>query len=103
VSRKSVCKDRSSLGSISRFVSALQLDLVCDRDTVRPRGARSLVENGRTEDRRPLDESEHEEHAFSGRGACARQVAAHLSAEVRAVLANTDLPRREGPSWSMPN
>jgi hypothetical protein len=35
-----------------------------------------------------------EEQAFSGRGARARQVAAHLSAEVRAVLANTDLPTR---------
>ena len=33
-----------------------------------------------------------EEQAFSGRGARARQVAAHLSAEVRAVLANTDPP-----------
>src|ERR1700730_12764231 len=33
-----------------------------------------------------------EEQAFSGRGARARQVATHLSAEVRAVLANTDLP-----------
>src|SRR5258706_16366627 len=32
VSRKSACKDRSSLGSISRFVSARQLDLVYDRD-----------------------------------------------------------------------
>src|SRR5258708_16666638 len=31
-SRKSACKDRSSLGSISRFVSARQLDLVYDRD-----------------------------------------------------------------------
>src|SRR5258705_7872639 len=35
VSRKSACKDRSSLGSISRFVSARQLDLVCDRDNRR--------------------------------------------------------------------
>jgi hypothetical protein len=35
-----------------------------------------------------------EEQAFSGRRARARQVAAHLSAEVRAVLANTDLPTR---------
>jgi hypothetical protein len=34
-----------------------------------------------------------EEQAF-GRGARARQVAAHLSAEVRAVRANTDLPTR---------
>ena len=33
-----------------------------------------------------------EEQAFSGRGA--RQVAGHLSAEVRAVRANTDLPTR---------
>src|SRR5258706_16480836 len=32
VSKKSACKDRSSLGSISRFVSARQLDLVYDRD-----------------------------------------------------------------------
>src|SRR5258708_27810449 len=32
VSRKSACKDRASLGSISRFVSARQLDLVYDRD-----------------------------------------------------------------------
>src|SRR4029077_13567002 len=31
-SGKSACKDRSSLGSISRFVSARQLDLVYDRD-----------------------------------------------------------------------
>jgi len=29
-----------------------------------------------------------------GRGARARQAAAHLSAEVRAILANTDLPTR---------
>jgi hypothetical protein len=35
-----------------------------------------------------------EEQAFSGRGARARQVAGHLSAEVRAVLATTDLPMR---------
>ena len=35
-----------------------------------------------------------EEQAFSGRGARARQVAAHLSAEMRAVLANTDPPMR---------
>ena len=35
-----------------------------------------------------------EEQAFSGRGARARQVAAHLSAEVRAVRANTDPPMR---------
>jgi len=35
-----------------------------------------------------------EEQAFSGRGARARQVAAHLSAEVRAVLATTDPPMR---------
>ena len=34
------------------------------------------------------------EQALSGRGARARQVAAHLSAEVRAVLANTDPPMR---------
>jgi hypothetical protein len=34
------------------------------------------------------------EQALSGRGARALQVAAHLSAEVRAVLANTDLPTR---------
>ena len=33
-----------------------------------------------------------QEQAFSGRGARARQVAADLSAKVRAVLANTDLP-----------
>jgi len=33
-----------------------------------------------------------EEQAFSGRGARARQVPGHLSAEVRAALANTDLP-----------
>jgi mercuric ion transport protein len=32
--------------------------------------------------------------AFSGRGLRARQVAAHLSAEVHAVLANTDPPMR---------
>ena len=35
-----------------------------------------------------------EEQAFSSRGARARQVAGRLSAEVRAVLANTDLPTR---------
>ena len=35
-----------------------------------------------------------QEQAFSGRGARARQLAGHLSAEVRAVLANTDLPTR---------
>jgi len=35
-----------------------------------------------------------EEQAFSGGRARARQVAGHLSAEVRAVLANTDLPTR---------
>jgi hypothetical protein len=35
-----------------------------------------------------------EEQALSDRGACARRVAAHLSAEVRAVLTNTDLPMR---------
>jgi hypothetical protein len=35
-----------------------------------------------------------QEQAFSGRGARARQVAGHLSAEVRAVLATTDLPTR---------
>ena len=33
MSRKSACKDRSSLGSISRFVSARQLDLIYDRDS----------------------------------------------------------------------
>src|SRR5258705_6223971 len=36
VSRKSACKDRSSLGSISRFVSARQLNLVYDRDSGSP-------------------------------------------------------------------
>src|SRR5258705_2452725 len=41
-----------------------------------------------------------EEQAFSGRGARARRVAAHLSAEVRAVLANTDLPTRTTRSQS---
>src|SRR5712672_3389085 len=41
-----------------------------------------------------------DEQAFSGRGARARQVAAHLSAEVRAVLANTDLPTRTPRSQS---
>jgi hypothetical protein len=35
-----------------------------------------------------------EEQAFSGRGAHARRVAARLSAEMRAVLANTDPPMR---------
>ncbi len=34
MSRKSACKDRSSLGSISRFVSARQLDLIYDRNNV---------------------------------------------------------------------
>jgi hypothetical protein len=41
-----------------------------------------------------------QEQAFSGRGARARQVAAHLSAKVRAVLANTDLPTRTACSKS---
>src|SRR5437868_15410444 len=41
-----------------------------------------------------------EEPAFSGRGARARQVAAHLSAEVRAVLANTEAPMRTTRSQS---
>jgi hypothetical protein len=35
-----------------------------------------------------------QEQAFSGRGARARQVAAQLSAEMRAVRANTDPPMR---------
>jgi hypothetical protein len=35
-----------------------------------------------------------QEQAFSGRGARARPVAGHLSAEVRAVLANTEPPMR---------
>ena len=35
-----------------------------------------------------------EEQAFNGRGARAWQVAAHLSAEVRAVRANTEPPMR---------
>jgi hypothetical protein len=35
-----------------------------------------------------------QEQAFSGRGARARQVAGHLSAEVRAVLATTEAPMR---------
>src|SRR5450759_2739126 len=35
-----------------------------------------------------------EEQAFSSRGTRARQVAAHLSAEVRAVRANTNPPMR---------
>ena len=35
-----------------------------------------------------------EEQAFSGRGTRARQVAGHLSAEVRAVLATTEAPMR---------
>ncbi len=35
-----------------------------------------------------------EEQAFNSRGARARQVAAHLSAEVRAVRANTEPPMR---------
>jgi hypothetical protein len=34
------------------------------------------------------------EEAFSGRAARARRVAEHLSAEVRAVVTNTDLPMR---------
>ena len=33
-----------------------------------------------------------EEHAFSGRVARARQIAAHLSSEVRALRANTEPP-----------
>src|ERR1700730_17522868 len=41
-----------------------------------------------------------QEQAFSGRGARARQVAARLSAEVRAVLANTDPPMRPTRSQS---
>src|SRR3984893_15959889 len=43
-----------------------------------------------------------EEQAFSGRGARARQVAGHLSDEVRAVLANSDLPTRITRSYSGP-
>src|SRR3984893_10080860 len=39
-----------------------------------------------------------EEQALSGRGTRARQVAAHLSAEVRAVRANTDPPMRTARS-----
>ena len=35
-----------------------------------------------------------EEQAFSSREVRARKVTAHLSAKVRAVLANTDLPMR---------
>jgi hypothetical protein len=35
-----------------------------------------------------------EEQAFSSRGARARQVAANLCAEMRAVLANTEAPMR---------
>jgi hypothetical protein len=35
-----------------------------------------------------------EEQAFSGRGARARQLAGHLSAEVRAVRADTEAPMR---------
>ena len=35
-----------------------------------------------------------EEQACNGRGARARQVAAHLSAEMRAVRANTEPPMR---------
>ena len=35
-----------------------------------------------------------EEQAFSGRRARARQAAGHLSTEMRAALANTDLPMR---------
>jgi hypothetical protein len=53
--------------------------------SIRPRGARSLVENGRTEDLRPLAESEHRGAGIQRPTACARQVAAHLSAGVRAV------------------
>src|SRR5437016_4315434 len=41
-----------------------------------------------------------EQQAFSGRGARARRVAAHLSAEVRAVLANTEAPMRPTRSYS---
>jgi hypothetical protein len=40
-----------------------------------------------------------EEQAFNGRGARARQVAAHLSAEVRAVRANTEPPMRTTRSY----
>jgi len=60
--------------------------------SVRPRGARSLVENGRTEDLRPLAESEHQERHSVADGR-ARQVAAHLSAEMCAVRQH-DLPTR---------
>ena len=35
-----------------------------------------------------------EEQTFNSRGARARRVAAHFSAEVRAILTNTDLPMR---------
>src|SRR2546423_9245841 len=40
-----------------------------------------------------------EEQAFSDRGARACQVAAHLSTEVRAVLANTEAPMRSTRSY----
>src|SRR5258708_35329715 len=43
VSRKSACKDRSSLGSISRFVSARQLDLIYDRDSVNRLGTQVAI------------------------------------------------------------
>ena len=41
-----------------------------------------------------------EEQAFSGRGAHARRVAARLSAEMRAVLANAEAPMRSAHSYS---
>jgi hypothetical protein len=41
-----------------------------------------------------------EEQAFSSREARARQVAAHLSAKVRAVLANTEVPMYPTRSYS---
>src|SRR5258708_12832640 len=52
VSRKSACKDRSSLGSISRFVSARQLNLVYDRDRLSRQTRRDQCDDRHGQQRR---------------------------------------------------
>src|SRR6476659_2312991 len=67
--------------------------------SVRPRGARSWLKMDAEETSvRRLDRNA-EQQAFEGRGARACQVAAHLSTEVRAVLANTEPPMRPARSY----
>src|SRR6476659_4569545 len=67
--------------------------------SVRPRGARSWLKMDAEETSvRRLDRNA-EQQAFKGRGARACQAAAHLSTEVRAVLANTEAPMRPTRSY----